>query len=154
MCSGAFGKKPALIVFTADLLKGLIMVSLGRFFGGERLALLSAIAVVIGHNWPVFLNFKGGKGIATSFGAIIGISPKVGLIILIIGITIIYVSRYVSLGSISAAVLLPVILIVLKYPLAHIVTGLVLGIIAVYRHRDNIGRLIAGRENKIGQRVR
>ncbi len=148
------GKKPALIVFTADLLKGLIMVSLGRFFGGERLALLSAIAVVIGHNWPVFLNFKGGKGIATSFGAIIGISPKVGLIILIIGITIIYVSRYVSLGSISAAVLLPVILIVLKYPLAHIVTGLVLGIIAVYRHRDNIGRLIAGRENKIGQRVR
>ncbi|HHY70415.1 MAG TPA: glycerol-3-phosphate 1-O-acyltransferase PlsY [Thermoanaerobacterales bacterium] len=148
------GKKPALIVFTADLLKGFTMVSLGRLLGGESLALLSAIAVVVGHDWSVFLNFKGGKGIATSFGIIIGISPKVGLILFIIGISVIYISRYVSLGSISAAILLPIILTVLKYPLTHIITGLILGIIAVYRHRDNIERLLAGKENKLGQKVR
>lgn len=148
------GKKPALIVFTADLLKGFTMVSLGRFLGGESLALLSAIAVVIGHDWSAFLSFKGGKGIATSFGVIIGISPKIGLILFIIGISIMYTSRYVSLGSISAAVLLPILLTVLKYPVKHITAGLILGLIAVYRHRDNIKRLLLGKENKLGQKVR
>jgi glycerol-3-phosphate acyltransferase PlsY len=148
------GKKPALIVFTADLLKGFIMVSLGKIIGGESLALLSAIEVVIGHDWSVFLNFKGGKGIATSFGVIIGISPKVGLILFIIGISVIYISRYVSLGSITAAVSLPILLLVLKYPAKHIIAGLILGIIAVYRHRDNIERLLAGKENKLGQKAR
>jgi glycerol-3-phosphate acyltransferase PlsY len=70
--------------------------------------------VVIGHDWSVFLNFKGGKGIATSFGVIIGISPKVGLILFIIGISVIYISSYVSLGSITAAVSLPILLLFLN----------------------------------------
>ncbi|MDD4570353.1 MAG: glycerol-3-phosphate 1-O-acyltransferase PlsY [Tepidanaerobacteraceae bacterium] len=148
------GKKPALIVFAADLLKGLIMVSLGRLFGGESLALLSAIAVVIGHDWSLFLDFKGGKGIATSFGVIIGISPKVGLILFIIGVSVIYISRYVSLGSITSAASLPILLILFNYPAKHIITGVVLGAIAIYRHRDNIKRLLSGKENKLGQRVR
>jgi glycerol-3-phosphate acyltransferase PlsY len=148
------GKKPALIVFTADLLKGFLMVSLGRLLGGESLALLSAIAVVVGHDWSVFLNFKGGKGIATSFGVIIGISPIVGFILFIVGISVIYISRYVSLGSITAAVSLPILLTVFKYSIRHITAGLVLGIIAVYRHRDNIERLLAGKENKLGQKAR
>jgi len=148
------GVKPALMVFAADLLKGLLMVLLGRLFGGENLALLSAIAVVIGHDWSIFLNFKGGKGIATSFGVIIGLSPKIGLIVFIIGITVIFLSRFVSLGSITAATSLPILLLVFKYPAKHVITGLVLGAIAVYRHKDNIERLLAGNENKIGQRVR
>jgi glycerol-3-phosphate acyltransferase PlsY len=148
------GTKPALIVFTADLLKGLITVSLGRLIGGENLALLSAIAVVIGHDWSIFLNFKGGKGIATSFGVIIGLFPKVALVLLIIGISVIYISRYVSLGSISAATILPIVLLLFKYPVRHIIVGLILGIIAVYRHRDNVERLLAGKENKLGQKVR
>jgi len=148
------GAKPALIVFAADLLKGLIMVSLGRFLGGESLALLSAVAVVIGHDWSIFLNFKGGKGIATSFGVVIGLFPKVALLLLIIGISVIYLSRYVSLGSISAATMLPILLLILKYPVRHIIVGLILGIIAVYRHRDNVERLLAGKENKLGQKVR
>ncbi|NLZ52662.1 MAG: glycerol-3-phosphate 1-O-acyltransferase PlsY [Thermoanaerobacteraceae bacterium] len=148
------GTKPALIVFMADLLKGLITVSIGRLVGGENLALLSAVAVVVGHDWSIFLNFKGGKGIATSFGVIIGLFPKVAPVLLIIGISVIYISRYVSLGSISSAIMLPILLILFKYPVKHIIFGLILGIIAVYRHRDNLERLLAGKENKLGQKVR
>ncbi len=148
------GTKPALIVFIADLLKGLTMVSIGRLLGGENLALLSAVAVVVGHDWSIFLNFKGGKGIATSFGVIIGIFPKIAPILLIVGISVIYLSRYVSLGSITTATLLPILLLIFKYPAKHVIAGLILGAIAVYRHRDNIERLIAGKENKLGQKVR
>jgi len=148
------GTKPALIVFTADLLKGLIMVTLGRLLGGENIALLSGIAVVVGHDWSIFLNFKGGKGIATSFGVIIGLFPKLAPIVLIIGISVIYIWRYVSLGSITAAIALPILLLLFKYPAKHIIVGLILGIIAVCRHRDNIERLLAGKENKLGQKVR
>ena len=148
------GKKPALTVFAADLLKGFVVVTLGRLIGGENLALLSAIVVVVGHDWSLFLNFKGGKGIATSFGAIIGISPLIGLILFAIGISVICISRYVSLGSISAAVLLPILFGIFRHPTKYTLTGLVLGMIAVYRHKDNIERLLAGKENKFGQKVR
>jgi len=148
------GAKPALIVFMADMLKGLVMVTLGRILGGENLALLAAIAVVAGHDWSIFLNFKGGKGIATSFGVIIGLFPKVAPILFIFGISVIYISRYVSLGSISSGVLLPILLLMFRYPWKQIIVGLILGAIAVYRHRDNIERLLAGKENKLGQKVK
>jgi glycerol-3-phosphate acyltransferase PlsY len=148
------GTKPALIVFLADLLKGFITVSIGRLIGGENLALLAAIAVVVGHDWSIFLNFKGGKGIATSLGVVIGIFPKVAPILAIFGISVIFISRYVSLGSISTATLLPILLLIFRYPAKHIIVGLILGAIAVYRHRDNIERMLAGKENKLGQKVR
>jgi glycerol-3-phosphate acyltransferase PlsY len=148
------GAKPALIVFVADLLKGLITVSIGRLIGGENLALLAAIAVVVGHDWSIFLNFKGGKGIATSLGVVIGVFPKVAPILIIVGISVIFISRYVSLGSITTATLLPILLIIFKYPAKHIIVGLIIGAIAVYRHRDNIERLLAGKENKLGQKVK
>jgi len=148
------GTKPALIVFLADLLKGFITVSIGRLIGGENLALLAAIAVVVGHDWSIFHNFKGGKGIATSLGVVIGIFPKVAPILAIFGISVIFISRYVSLGSISTATLLPILLLIFRYPAKHIIVGLILGAIAVYRHRDNIERMLAGKENKLGQKVR
>lgn len=148
------GKKPALIVFSADLLKGLLMVVLAQRIGGENLALLAAITVVIGHDWSLFLGFKGGKGIATSFGVIMALAPKIGIILFIIGIFLIYMYRYVSLGSITTACLLPLLLLLFKYPMKYTITGLVLGAIAVYRHRDNVERLLSGSENKIGQRIK
>jgi len=148
------GTKPALVVFLADLLKGLIMVTIGRLVGGENLALLAAIAVVVGHDWSIFLNFKGGKGIATSFGVIIGVFPKVAPLLLIISIAVIYIWRYVSLGSITSAVFLPILLLIYRYPAKHVAVGLILGAIAVYRHWDNIKRLLAGKENKLGQKVK
>lgn len=147
------GKRPALTVFAADLLKGFTMVALAQLVGGDTLALLAAVAVVIGHDWSVFLGFKGGKGIATSFGAIIALAPKVSLILLAIGVCVIYAFRYVSLGSITAACLLPLLFLLLKYPVSYTITGFVLGTIAVYRHRDNIRRLLSGKENRIGQRI-
>lgn len=148
----ALGKKPAMIVFAADILKGLLMVLLGRAFGGQNLALLAAIAVVIGHDWSIFLNFKGGKGIATSFGVIIALYPKISLILLIMGSFVIFISRYVSFGSIMAAIIFPMLLILFKYPINHVMTGLILSVIAIYRHKDNIKRLLAGKENKLGSK--
>ncbi|GLI50745.1 glycerol-3-phosphate acyltransferase 2 [Tepidanaerobacter syntrophicus] len=143
------GPKPAAMVFAADFAKGFVMVLLGKLVGGESLALLSAIAVVIGHDWSIFLGFKGGKGIATSFGAILVLTPKVALILFVIGIVVIALSRYVSLGSVTAAVLYPILVIAFDYPLNYIMTGLVLGLIAIYRHKENIKRLMAGKENKL-----
>jgi len=147
------GKRPALTVFMADLLKGLIMVVIAQLIGGNNLALLAAIAVVIGHDWSVFLGFKGGKGIATSFGVLMVLAPKVSLILFVIGVLVIYTFHYVSLGSITAACLLPLLFLLFKYPTSYTITGFILGAIAVYRHKDNIRRLLSGKENKIGQRI-
>ncbi|WP_286680462.1 glycerol-3-phosphate 1-O-acyltransferase PlsY [Tepidanaerobacter sp. EBM-49] len=143
------GPKAAALVFMADFAKGFVMVLLGKLIGGESLALLSAIAVVIGHDWSIFLGFKGGKGIATSFGAILVLTPKITLILFVIGVVVIALSRYVSLGSVTAAVLYPILVIAFGYHLNYIMTGLVLGLIAIYRHKDNIKRLMAGKENKL-----
>lgn len=148
------GAKPALMVFAADLLKGLIVVLIGRYTGNINLALLGGLFVVIGHDWPIFYNFSGGKGIATSLGVILGLTPMVGLILIPLGIFIIYTTRYVSLCSILTAIIFPILLLAFKYPLKHILTGLVLAGIAVYRHKENIARLISGTENKFGSRVK
>jgi len=110
------GGKSALIVLLLDVLKGVIAVLLGRLIGGEGLALLCGVAVVVGHNWPIFLCFKGGKGIATSLGVILGIYPLGALIMLLIGILVIAFSRYVSLGSVTAAVVFPILMLLSKKP--------------------------------------
>ena len=146
------GAKPALIVFIADFLKGLIVVLIGRYTGDQNLALLAGLCVVVGHDWPIFHNFAGGKGIATSLGVIMGLTPVVGLILIPIGILIIYVSRYVSLCSVVAAIAFPILLLAFRYQINYILTGTIISAIAVYRHKSNISRLISGTENKIGKK--
>lgn len=149
------GVRAGVIVFICDVLKGVLATLIGLWitksqFGGA----LSGGMAVIGHNWPVFLSFKGGKGIASSFGLIITLFPGIGLILFAVAAILTLSTKYVSLGSISGAVLFPILLILFKQPFPMIIIGAALALIAVYRHKDNIKRLLNGRENKISFSVR
>lgn len=143
------GVKAAALTFLGDLIKGILAVYLGNKFGGKNLEIICAIAVVIGHNWPILLGFKGGKGIATTIGVILAIKPIIALICVSFGILVLYKFKYVSLASISAISLLPFALI--GYGLQYFLFGLILALMALYRHRENIKRLLAGTERKIGR---
>ncbi|MDK2902055.1 MAG: acyl phosphate:glycerol-3-phosphate acyltransferase [Thermosediminibacterales bacterium] len=146
------GTKPAIIALLGDALKGIIAVYLGKLTGDESIMLLCGLAVVIGHNWPIFLKFKGGKGIATSLGVILTISPLSSLILIIIGVLIIYITRYVSLGSITSAIILPFIFYMLHKSGYYLIFALVLTFLALFRHRSNIQRLLSGKESKLGEK--
>ena len=148
------GLKAGIGVFLADVLKGVIAVLIGGWIAGRTGAFVAGAAAIVGHDWSVFLNFKGGKGIATSFGVILMLFPVISGILFIIGVIIIAVTRYVSLASITAAVLLPILLIIYGYDWKIVLFGLFLGGLALYRHRSNISRLLSGREHKLGERSR
>jgi glycerol-3-phosphate acyltransferase PlsY len=143
------GVKAGVIVFILDVLKGVLATLIGLWLTGNQLgAVLSGGMAVIGHNWPALLNFRGGKGIASSFGLILTMFPTIGLILFVIAAALIAATKYVSLGSIIAAILFPVLLVVFSQPPAIILVGTVLALIALYRHRENIKRLLKGKENK------
>ncbi|MFW5648456.1 MAG: glycerol-3-phosphate 1-O-acyltransferase PlsY [Candidatus Alkaliphilus sp. MAG34] len=144
------GAKAAILTFLGDLFKGAIAVYLGNMLGGTIMALLCGIAVVIGHNWPVFLEFKGGKGIATTIGVIILVKPLVALVCISIGVAMLFKFKYVSLASIVGVVILPFVIII--YGFNYFLFGLILALLAVYRHRENIKRLLEGNERKIGEK--
>lgn len=148
------GPKAGLFVFLLDILKGLFVVTLADFLGGDSLALLCGLAVVIGHNWSIFLKFKGGKGIATGLGVILGVAPAISPFVFLIGIGVIFLFRYVSLGSIAAAISLPVLLYLFAYPLEYLQFGLALMVMSIYRHKTNIKKLLKGTENKLNQKAR
>lgn len=147
------GIKIALLSLVGDLLKGVLAAWLGLFFGGVGLAALCAVAVVAGHCWPVFLGFRGGKGVATSAGVILLLMPLIGLIMAVTFVTVIAVSRFVSLGSVCAAVLFPILILVMKEPWQYLVMGLVMVAMVLFRHRTNIERLRQGTERKIGEKA-
>lgn len=144
------GVKAGTIVFICDVLKGMLATAIGLWITGSRIgAMLAGIMAVLGHNWPAFFNFKGGKGVATSFGLIIVLFPKIALILFIVAIPLMLLTRYVSLGSITAAVIYPVLLVVYKEQLNIVVLGILISLLAIFRHKDNLVRLWEGTENKI-----
>lgn len=149
-----FGKKIAAVTFLMDIGKGIIAVLIGRWLVGYNGGLLAGIFVVLGHNWPIFLGFKGGKGIATSLGVLFLIHWQTGIICLIVAVSIIAFTKYVSLGSISASVVAPFALLITdrKAPRNLYLTMIFLAILAIFRHKDNIKRLIEGKENKLGNK--
>ena len=159
------GAKAGLIVLVADVLKGSAAVALawaifhspnhdmvhwGQMAGG--------VAAVIGHSWPVYIGFRGGRGISTAFGAILVISWPIGLICLAAFLLMVAIFRYISLGSISGASAL-VIAMVVSYtcysgPIAYLSFALVVAVIVIFRHRANIKRLLSKTEPKIGHKVK
>lgn len=149
-----FGKKIGILTFLMDITKGVIAVLIGRWLMGYNGGLLAGIFVVLGHNWPVFLGFKGGKGIATSLGVLLVIHWQTLIVCLVVGVAMIVFTRYVSLGSISASVVAPFALLITdrKAPRNLYLTMLFLAILAIFRHKDNIKRLIQGKENKLGNK--
>lgn len=159
-----FGKKAGAIAFVGDALKGGITVIIGGYIlsnSGNTLSIegmyLAGVFVAVGHNWPVILNFKGGKGIATTIGAVSTINPLLALSIIVIGVIIIYKTKYVSLGSLLGSVILPIIVIFLVIlditDVRFLILSSILSIMAVLKHRSNLVRLINGTERKLGQKV-
>lgn len=148
------GTVPALLVLLLDFGKGFLAVFLaGRISGVPVHMMLAGVAAVSGHNWPLFLRFRGGRGVATSMGVLAGLAPKVFLFATLTGVLVIAVTRYVSLGSITGGVLLPFFAIAFGMPAPYIIFSAALGGLVVWRHRENIRRLRNGTENRLGERV-
>lgn len=146
------GLKAGLLVFFVDILKGVAAVLLGRLVAGDAGGMIAGAASVAGHIWPAFLSFKGGKGVATSFGVLVVLFPVVALILFAVSASLIAITRFMSLGSIAAAILLPILLLVIGYDWLYIIFGLVLAALIIYLHKSNISRLLAGKENKLGSK--
>jgi len=144
------GPWPAFWVFITDALKGVAGVVIGQLLDGSSIALLAGgIAAMAGHNWSLFLKFKGGRGVATGLGVIAVLVPKVTAIVFIIWALIVYTTRYVSLGSIVAAVLVPVCMWFFSESIEILLFGIVAALFVVLRHKPNIERLLKGEELKI-----
>ncbi len=150
-----FGVKLAAATFVIDALKGVLGVIIGRMILGDVGGLIGGIFVVVGHNWPVILKFKGGKGIASTIGVVTTINYHIALICIIAGLLIVIKTKYVSLGSIIAISLLPILSIVMIRPFDFnfFIFSLILAAMAILRHRSNIIRLLNGNESKLGQKA-
>ncbi len=159
------GKTAAAVVLLLDMGKGVLAVLIARwFFDSPGVEVAAALAVLFGHNWPVFIKFRGGRGTASGWGGLLILSPIAGLIATLIGLGLVALTRYVSLGSIMAASLGSLALIILAVfgtqlavpsppPLEYSWYGVIGGTLIVVRHWDNIRRLLDGTERKIGQSV-
>lgn len=146
------GKKGALFVVIGDVLKTVAAILIARLILKDNLAAtyIAGIGAVLGHNFPLYFKFKGGKGIIVSTVAMLFSDPILGLVVVILAILIMAVSRYVSLGSILGAVLFVVLSILFhRQDLDFIVFAFILAVLAIYMHKSNIQRLISGTENKL-----
>jgi glycerol-3-phosphate acyltransferase PlsY len=162
------GKKAAAITLICDILKGVVSIGIAIIVGNivknldrELLLQIAGIAVVIGHTFPIFFGFKGGKGVATSLGVLLMSNWQIGLICLVFALVLMALTRMVSLGSCGAAVLFPVLTLFInqhyivltegKSGRVYFVYSVILAIIVLYNHRSNIKRILNGTENKLGK---
>jgi len=146
------GKKWFFIVMLLDAIKGALPVVLAKVLSTDVYgfyAVAAAIFVIIGHSKPIFLQFKGGKSVASGVGTILALNPLVGLLIALIWGVITYVSKYVSLGSIIALIISPILMYLFKNPIGYVFYCSIAAIYIIYLHRENIKRLIKGEENKV-----
>lgn len=144
------GAKAGVITLIVDILKGALAVALGWHFGGQPLAMLCVPAVFVGHVWPVFYGFKGGKGVATLFGAITCFNWVLGLSALGVVALLVAISRRMSVGSLAGAVALPVLSIFIEP--TFLWTSIIVAVIVIIKHRENIIRLKNGEEPKLGSK--
>lgn len=154
------GKKAAIITLICDCLKGVIAILIayiaGKIWTDLDSALsvqLAGIFVVLGHTFPVFFKFKGGKGVATSLGVLLMVNWQIGLICLVFALILMALTRFVSLGSVAAAILFPVLTVFITnnylVPGNYIIFGIILAILVIFNHRENVKRLLTGTENKL-----
>lgn len=147
------GKKIAIITLISDMLKGTIAVLIGRLFGLEGIVLgLVAIAVILGHIYPIFFKFKGGKGMATGIGIMFALSPALGIMAVLTWIVIASIFRYSSLASLVTFSLAPIYTIFLASPMYFIPLAMIAAF-GIWRHRENLLRLKIGTESKIGEKI-
>lgn len=156
------GKKAAAITLICDILKGVVSIGIAIIVGNivkdldkALLVQISGILVVVGHTFPIFFGFKGGKGVATSLGVILMTNWKIGLICLIFALVLMALTKMVSVGSIAAAILFPVLTIFLTDTFIvtegsnYFIYSILLAILVAFNHRENIKRILNGTENKI-----
>ena len=156
------GKKAAALTLVCDVLKGVVAILIAMFIGWafkvenqSLLVQIAGIAVVLGHTFPIFFGFKGGKGVATSLGILIMSNWQIGLICLVFGVLLIALTRMVSLGSCAAAVLFPVLTLfitdnyIVSQGSGYLIYSIILAVIVLFNHRSNIKRIMSGTENRI-----
>lgn len=144
------GPKTAVLVLISDAFKGILAVGImSYFFHNPLLDVVTALGALLGHNYSLFLGFKGGKGVATALGLLIFMMPKVAVASFGIWLVCVLLTRYVSLGSIMAAIFTPPLAWYLGYPSAYVIFSVVAAFFVVLRHKENIHRLLTGTESKI-----
>lgn len=144
------GKGPGFLIFFLDFLKGVCGVYLGSLTDSSPTSLvLGGLMAIVGHSCSLFLRFKGGKGVATGLGVIAMLMPKTTILIFLLWFLLVYLTGYVSLGSVVAASFVPFLAWWGHEPEAYIVFGITAAIFVIYRHKTNIQRLLAGTESKI-----
>ncbi len=150
----AAGKWAAIATLVGDMLKGFVPVVLAKILlpESEWLHAAVALAAVVGHCWPVYLKFKGGKAVATGAGTSIGLAPLVGLGLFAFWWAVVLLSRYTSLGAISVMIVSPFAFVLTGQPLPYVLYTIVGGALVLWRHRENARALMEGRERKVGQK--
>ena len=150
------GKKAAVLTLICDILKGVVSVLLAMFAAyiwkevdSEILKYLAGLFAIIGHTFPVYYGFKGGKGVATSLGVLLIVNTQVGIICLIFALIIMIATKWVSLGSILAATLFPILTVFMTDNFGAKVISILIGLLVIFNHRSNIKRLKQGTENKL-----
>ena len=156
------GKKAAILTLLGDALKGVVAILFAIIVGAiaksadkSLLVQIAGILVVVGHTFPIFFGFKGGKGVATSLGVLLMTNWKIGLICLVFALVLMAVTRMVSLGSIGAAVLFPVLVLFIHTNFtisegsSYFIYSIILAAIVIFNHRTNIQRILNGTENKL-----
>ncbi len=143
------GAKAGILIFLLDFLKGAICVKLAKYFvGDETIMVLAGLLAILGHTFSIFLKLRGGKGVATGLGVITVMMPQVTAIVFATWLVIFLVTRYVSLASIIAAALTPIMAYFFDAPIEFIIFGMATAFFIIIRHRENISRLLRGKENR------
>ena len=161
------GKKPAILTLICDILKGVVAVFIAYIIGkifsfdvkiSALLVQIAGIFVVIGHTFPVFFGFKGGKGVATALGVLLVTNWQIGLICLVFALVLMALTRIVALGSIAAAILFPVLCFFItnnylvgdsSTRMSYLIFGIIMAVIVIFNHRSNIQRMASGTENRL-----
>lgn len=160
------GKKAAVLTLICDILKGIVAILVAILIGNivknvdkSLLVQIAAIAVILGHTFPIFFEFRGGKGIATSLGALLIINWQIGLICLVFALLIMAFTKMVSAGSVSAAILFPVLTLFLggQHFIVignYLIFSIIMALIVMFNHRTNIKKILNGTENKLGHKTK
>jgi len=149
------GPSLAFVVLIGDVGKGILSIYLVHFLNIDNslISTIAGLAVICGHDWSLFLGFKGGKGIATTFGVVFVLNPTISILALIIWGVVLITTRYVSLSSIFAVISIFILTILFKQPYEYIIFSAIILILGIFKHKENIERLKLKKERKIGEKV-
>ena len=148
------GPSLASLVLIGDIGKGIFSIYLAQYFNIDNLLILTVagLAVICGHDWSLFLGFKGGKGIATTFGVIFALNPIISILAIVVWVVVMIITRYASLSSILAVISIMIFTILFKQPYEYIIFSAIIILLSIFKHKENIKRLRSGNERKIGKK--